>query len=216
MKFDSGSEVGPVDDRASGRRERGKAEKHARIAQAARELFAEQGYEAVTTQQVADRADIAIGTLFRYASTKAELLLMVRNEEFAAAVAEGEAESVDVDDPVQRVLALIAPVIRSGRPSDENLVAYQRELLFGPADAPYRGAGLAIVARLEELIAGVLAGDGPVDEDATAAARAVFAVLHMEIAAPVVRPRTAGVASDALRRQIELVVAGHRARRGNR
>ncbi|MFD1815077.1 TetR/AcrR family transcriptional regulator [Rhodococcus gannanensis] len=204
-----------MDEGATGRRERGKAAKHARIAQAARELFAERGYEAVTTQQVADRADIAAGTLFRYASTKAELLLMVRNEEFAAAVTQGASDSESIGDPVQRVLALIAPVIRSGRGDDENLVAYQRELLFGPPDAPFRVAGLAIVARLEELIAGVLVGDRPVDDDATAAARAVFAVLHMEIAAPVVRPRTPGVASDALRRQIELIVAGHHARRGS-
>ena len=40
-------------------------------------------------QQVADRADVAIGTLYRHAATKAELLIMVQNEKFAAAIDEG-------------------------------------------------------------------------------------------------------------------------------
>lgn len=56
---------------------------------AARELFAEHGVSGVTTQQIASRADVAIGTLYRYASTKAELLIMVQNEKFAAAIDDG-------------------------------------------------------------------------------------------------------------------------------
>ncbi len=44
------------------------------------ELFAEPGVGGVTTQQVADRADVAIDTLYLYASTKAELLIMVQNQ----------------------------------------------------------------------------------------------------------------------------------------
>jgi AcrR family transcriptional regulator len=72
-----------------GRRERNKREKRERILDAARDLFAEFGVGAVTTQQVAERADVAVGTLFRYASTKAELLIMVQNEKFAEAIDEG-------------------------------------------------------------------------------------------------------------------------------
>ncbi|MFD4292269.1 TetR/AcrR family transcriptional regulator [Rhodococcus sp. NPDC058505] len=206
------SEVREVDSMEAGRRERGKAEKQTRIRLAAQELFAERGYEAVTTQQVADRADIAHGTLFRYAASKAELLLMVHNEVFAAAVTRGEADAAGIADPVERVLTLIAPVIYSGRDHDENIVAYERDLLFGPPDAPFRRAGLQIVTRLEASIADCLAGGGRHDDDTVAAARAVFAVLHMEIAQPVVRADTPGVASGALRRQVNMIVAGHRAR----
>ena len=60
-----------------GRRERSKLQKRARIFTAARTLFAEHGYAEVTTQQIAEHADVAAGTVFRYAATKAELLLMV-------------------------------------------------------------------------------------------------------------------------------------------
>jgi AcrR family transcriptional regulator len=72
-----------------GRRERAKRDKRERIMAAARELFAERGVSGVTTQQIADRADVAIGTLYRYAATKAELPIMVQNEKFAAAIDDG-------------------------------------------------------------------------------------------------------------------------------
>ena len=49
-------------DQELGRRERNKLEKQTRIFDAAAELFAEKGYSAVTTQEIADRADVAGGT----------------------------------------------------------------------------------------------------------------------------------------------------------
>jgi AcrR family transcriptional regulator len=72
-----------------GRWERAKQDKRDRSMAAARELFAEHGVGEVTTQQVADRADVAIGTLYLYASTKAELLIMVQNQKLAAAIDAG-------------------------------------------------------------------------------------------------------------------------------
>ena len=48
------------------------ADKNRRILRAAADLFDRYGYAAVTTQQFADRADVAAGTGFRYAQTKAE------------------------------------------------------------------------------------------------------------------------------------------------
>ncbi len=47
-----------------GRRERARQDKRERIVAAARELFARHGVGAVTTQQIADRTDVAIGTLY--------------------------------------------------------------------------------------------------------------------------------------------------------
>jgi hypothetical protein len=68
-----------------GRRERNKQQKLDRITAAASELFAEHGVEDVTTQQIADKADIGTGTLFLYAKTKGELLLLVQNTHYAEA-----------------------------------------------------------------------------------------------------------------------------------
>lgn len=62
-------------------RERGKQRRRSRIKEAAREVFVELGYEAATTREIADRADVSQGTLFAYAPTKSELLLMIINDD---------------------------------------------------------------------------------------------------------------------------------------
>jgi len=62
---------------SEGRRERKKRRTLQRIIRAARSLFERKGFEAATTQEIAERADIGTGTLFNYAKTKEELLLMV-------------------------------------------------------------------------------------------------------------------------------------------
>lgn len=66
---------------APGRRERNKLQKRARIVEAARTLFQQQGYAATTTQQIAATADIGTGTLFLYAQAKEDLLVMVFRDE---------------------------------------------------------------------------------------------------------------------------------------
>lgn len=66
-----------ADAASPGRRERNKQDKLERIKQAARRLFHAQGFEATTTQAVAEAAGIGAGTLFSYARVKEDLLLMV-------------------------------------------------------------------------------------------------------------------------------------------
>lgn len=65
----------------TGRRERNKQEKLDRILAAARDLFAAKGFSETTTQEIAERADIGTGTLFLYAKTKEDLLIMVFHDE---------------------------------------------------------------------------------------------------------------------------------------
>lgn len=59
------------------RRERSKSAKMQRILAAAEELFSKNGFEGTTVQQIADKADVAVGTLFLYASDKSEILLRI-------------------------------------------------------------------------------------------------------------------------------------------
>lgn len=59
----------------SGEREAEQQQRHARVLDAAAQLASEGGYEAVQMRAVAERADVAIGTLYRYVGSKDELLL---------------------------------------------------------------------------------------------------------------------------------------------
>jgi AcrR family transcriptional regulator len=71
-----------------GRRELKKADKHARIVEAAWELFCSRGFVATTTRDVCEAAGIGIGTLFSYVDDKTELLLLVFAERMQGRVDE--------------------------------------------------------------------------------------------------------------------------------
>jgi AcrR family transcriptional regulator len=69
-----------IDQPAIGLRERGKREKRRRIQHAAQAVFAEKGYAAATTREIAARAEVATGTIFLYARDKHDLLMMIVND----------------------------------------------------------------------------------------------------------------------------------------
>ena len=64
-----------------GRIERSKRDKLERIKRAARKLFRRKGFEATTTREIAAAADIGAGTLFLYAGTKEDLLVLLFRED---------------------------------------------------------------------------------------------------------------------------------------
>src|SRR6185295_16827381 len=97
--------------RPVGRRERNKQAKLERIISAASELFAERGVDDVTTQQIADAADIGTGTLFLYAKTKGELLLLVQNVHYADALERGRSAAEGIQDPLEAVMAILEPIV---------------------------------------------------------------------------------------------------------
>ncbi|MBF6076193.1 TetR/AcrR family transcriptional regulator [Nocardia beijingensis] len=199
-----------------GRRLRKVHDKQSRIFEAASALFAERGFEGVTTQQISDRAEIAAGTLFRYAATKGELLLMVYNEDFRAALAEGGESARAEADTAAAVIAMLRPLLAAGERHPGNTVVYQRELLFGsPADR-YRREGLALVDRLETMMAERMAADArargleseKLDEQARWAGRSLFAAVHLLLARPATGAHPGHDARADLRAQVAQIVAG--------
>jgi AcrR family transcriptional regulator len=63
-----------------GLRERKKLMRLQRIIAAARKLFIEKGFNATTIQDIADEADVGLGTLYLYAKSKEDLLVLVFKE----------------------------------------------------------------------------------------------------------------------------------------
>ncbi|MET0716591.1 MAG: helix-turn-helix domain-containing protein, partial [Mycetocola sp.] len=139
-----------------GRRERNKQQKLERITAAASELFAEHGIEEVTTQQIADRADIGAGTLFLYAKTKGELLLLVQNAHYAEALERGRADADATSDALDAVMAIVRPIVECNRVQIDNGRSYLREMAFGDPDEPRHSEALAIVAQTGEAIGAIL------------------------------------------------------------
>ena len=139
-----------------GRRERNKQEKLDRIIAAASELFAEHGIDEVTTQQIADKADIGAGTLFLYAKTKGELLLLVQNAHYADALERGLADAENWSRTTDAVMAIVRPIVECNRVQVDNGRSYLREMAFGDPAEPRHGEALAIAARTADAIAAVL------------------------------------------------------------
>ncbi|MFF6787095.1 TetR family transcriptional regulator [Streptomyces sp. NPDC012510] len=195
-----------------GRRERAKQDKRERIMTAARELFVEHGVDRVTTQQVARRADVAIGTLYLYASTKAELLIMVQNEKFAAALDSGlaAANAAVGQGALEPVIALIRPVVECVREHIENGRTYLRELVFGDPAEPYRQAGLTLAGRLEDGITDLLTRNEYIGAaDAATLARVITAIIHISTTATVCLHRSDEAVLADIRDQIHATLAPH-------
>jgi len=174
----------PVTSKPLGRRERNKQEKLDRITAAASELFAQYGVEEVTTQQIADKADIGTGTLFLYAKTKGELLLLVQNANYAAALERGRAAAEETPGVLDAVMSIVKPIVECNRTQVDNGRFYLREMVFGDPTEPHHSAALAIVGETEEAIATVFIREGLADaQDAATTARVVSAVMFMTMAA---------------------------------
>lgn len=190
-----------------GRRERNKQDKLERITAAASELFATQGVDEVTTQQIADKADIGAGTLFLYAKTKGELLLLVQNTHYASALAAGQAAAGKTPGTLDAVLAIVRPIVECNRVQVDNGRTYLREMVFGDASEPHHAEALRIVAETELAVAAILGRDEAVD-DARAAtlAQVVSSIMFLNMAGGAARLASTEEIIESIRGQITAIM----------
>ncbi len=188
--------IGPAS--AGGRRERNKADKRGRLLVVAQQLFAERGYDAVTTQEIADRADVGTGTLFRYFPSKADLLVEVMSAGLSAGRERALRRARTGADPVEAIMALVAPLLTAGAGHPENTAVYQREILFGDggrADERRREV-VALEHTVEEILR--TAYPSASDEDLARAAHTIYASAYVDI----VRAGSAGISRRRLTAQL--------------
>lgn len=195
------------DTRPLGRRERNKLDKLERITAAAGALFAERGIDDVTTQEIADRADIGTGTLFLYAKTKGELLLLVQNSTYAAALERGRADAATATDVLGGVSAVVRPVVECNRKHVDNGRTYLREIAFGDPDDPHHREALRLTAETERLIADVIEQDERISADeARVLAHVVSAIMFVAMAASVNAGRSVEEVLEEIDTQVRAIL----------
>lgn len=193
--------------RPAGRRERNKQQKLERITAAARELFSKYGVDEVTTQQIADKADVGAGTLFLYARTKAELLLLVHNVKYAEAISSGVATAARTPDTLDAVMAIVRPIVECNREQIENGRTYLRELVFGDPQEPHHAEGLALTVRVDEALTDILRRDDRANEqDAAQLSRIISAIMFISMTATIFMARTDDEVMQDIRAQVSVLL----------
>jgi len=93
------------------RRERAKDATRQKILDAARELFARDGYEAVSMRRIADAIEYSPTAIYVYFKDKADLMKELCHLDFEAFTVQAQ-QFADVADPIQRIRLLAQSYIR--------------------------------------------------------------------------------------------------------
>jgi TetR/AcrR family transcriptional regulator, cholesterol catabolism regulator len=159
-----------------------KAATRDRIVKAAWELFNRDGYDATTTKAVAERARVAVGTVFVHARDKPELLFLVMSDMITASVDEAF-RSLPAEAPfVEQVLHLFRGPVDYYARHPRVARAFLRALpgADGPNAAKLNGETLGFLLRLAGVIAAAAErGELARDFAPPLAAQAVFSLYYM-------------------------------------
>ena len=140
-----------------------------RILQIARERFAAQGFDAVTTRDIAGAAAIATGTLFNYFATKEAIATALVAEALAGARATFETRTRRGDSLEEDLFALVATELRALGPHRNYLAPVLETALVPLATRPGE-AGEAMRLGHLGVVGRVLVADGrpgPLDAGST-------------------------------------------------
>lgn len=127
-----------------GRRERKKLQTHARIYRAAMALFVEKGFDATTVDEIAQRADVAKGTVFNYFPHKGSFLHTSYRIWFNGMMEElGPVESWpgDAQTRFQRVLDELADQSLQNRSLSRLIIFENMRQAHQRMDRPAQGTG---------------------------------------------------------------------------
>jgi len=140
-----------------------------RILDATIELASKGGFDAVQMRAVAEKADVALGTLYRYFPSKIHLLVSALARRFEDSQAVIGRRPVTGDDAAERVIYVLKRATR-GMQGDANLTeALTRAFMFADASVAneIHVVGMQLTAMLTRAIHGddYVEGVQPSDED---------------------------------------------------
>jgi TetR/AcrR family transcriptional regulator, cholesterol catabolism regulator len=142
-------------------------ERRRRILDATLALASKGGYDAVQMRTVAERADVALGTLYRYFPSKIHLLVSGLARELERAQDKLDRSPVPGDTPYDRVLFVLRKVTRSMQRDPMLMEAMTRAFMF--ADPSAAAEVNAVAKTMEEMFTKAMhAGEPSADERAIA------------------------------------------------
>ncbi len=170
-------------------------ERRKRILDATLALATKGGYEAVQMRTVAERADVALGTLYRYFPSKIHLLVSGLAREFERAQERLDRTPIPGETPYDRMIYVLGRVTRSMQREPLLTEAMTRAFMF--AD-PSAAAEVNTVAQMMEDMLTKTMHEGEPTADERAIARVIGDVWLSNLVAWVTRRASANDVSSHL------------------
>ncbi|WP_235534967.1 TetR family transcriptional regulator [Nocardioides sp. Soil777] len=191
-------------------------ERRTRILDTTIALASQGGFDAVQMRAVAEQADVALGTLYRYFPSKIHLLVTALAREFERADAAMASHPVPGDTRADRVIHLLRSLTR-GLQDDQHLTeALTRAFMFADRSArqEINGVGLLLIRMLTramepESVDQGSGGAGPTDEgpdEDAAIARVIADVWLAALMAWVTGRSSAEETSAHMERAVRLIL----------
>jgi AcrR family transcriptional regulator len=179
-----------------------------RILDATLALASKGGYEAVQMRTVAERADVALGTLYRYFPSKIHLLVSALARELERVQVRTERVAIPGDTPYDRLMFILSRITKGLQRDPQLTEAMTRAFMFADASA---AAEVDAVGRLMDgMIARAMTDGAPTDEQ-LAIARVISDVWLSNLVAWVTRRASATDVANRLELTIGLLLGRKRA-----
>ncbi len=198
--------------RAAGPREEqgssAQRDRRKRILDATLALASKGGYDAVQMRSVAERADVALGTLYRYFPSKIHLLVSALAREFERTQDRVDRAVLRGDSGYERVLHMIGGITKAMQRDPQLTEAMTRAFMFADASA---AAEVDRVGRLMDSMFARAMSDGEPTEDQLAIARVISDVWLSNLVAWVTRRASATDVANRLELTIGLLLGERKA-----
>lgn len=178
-------------------------ERRKRILDATLAIASKGGYEAVQMRAVAERADVAVGTLYRYFPSKVHLLVSALGREFERIDAKTDRSTLVGDTPYERLNFMVSRLNRAMQRNPLLTEAMTRAFVF--ADASAAGEVDHVGRLMDSMFARAMA-DGEPTEDQYHIARVISDVWLSNLLAWLTRRASATDVSKRLELAVRLLV----------
>ncbi|AIY17336.1 TetR family transcriptional regulator [Pimelobacter simplex] len=150
-------------------------ERRKRILDATYELAKSGGFDAVQMRAVAEHADVALGTLYRYFPSKIHLLVSALGRQFDEAATRLNEREIPGDNQADRVLYVLKRMARGMQGDPKLTEALTRAFMFADSSvaAEIHVVGMAMTSIVTHAMHGGAPSEGAVSDEDVAVARVI-------------------------------------------
>ena len=184
-------------------------ERRKRIVDATIALASKGGFDAVQMRAVAEQADVALGTLYRYFPSKIHLLVSALAREFERTQDKIDRAILRGDTPYDRIMLMLGGITKAMQRDPQLTEAMTRAFMFADASA---AAEVDAVGRLmDAMFARAMSNNSEPTEEQLAIARVISDVWLSNLVAWVTRRASASDVANRLELTIGLLLGKRRA-----